>query len=113
MHFSKQGDFYQGAHISGPRHVFLAVAFAAAPLEQIIVEALPPAGNCTHGPLDPAAILAAVERGLAAANQEFRLTWAIRHIQYVSNDTGPESLYELIVRRIIERRVQGQPFAAS
>lgn len=113
MHFSKRGDFYQSAHISGPRHVFLAVAFADAPVEHIIVEALPPVGGCTHGPLDPAAILAAVERGLAAANQEFRLTWAIRHIQYVSNDTGPESLYELIVRRIIERRVRVQPFAES
>jgi hypothetical protein len=113
MHFSKRGDFYQAAYISGPRHVFLAVAFAAAPVEHIIVEALPPAGACTHGPLDSVAILAAVERGLAAANQEFRLAWAMRHIQYVSNDTGPEYLYELIVRRIVERRVQGQPFVES
>jgi hypothetical protein len=113
MHFSKRGDFYQGASISGPRHVFLAVAFADAPVEHITVEALPPAGGCAHGPLDPSAILAAVERGLAAANQEFGLPWAIRHIRYVSNDTGPEYLYELLVRGIIARRVQGQPFAES
>jgi hypothetical protein len=113
MHFSKRGDFYQGAYVSGPRHIFLAVAFADSAVDEPIVEALPPAGTCTHDPLDPAAILAAVERGLAAANQEFRLTWAIRHIRYVSNDTGPDYLYELIVRRLIDRRVQGQPFAES
>jgi hypothetical protein len=113
MHFSKRGDFYQAAYVSGPRHVFLAVAFAASVAGEPLLEALPPAGACTHDPLDPAEILAAVERGLAAANQEFRLAWAIRHIQYVSNDTGPEYLYELIVRRLVERRVQGQPFAES
>ena len=111
MHFSKRGDFYQAAYVSGPRHVFLAVAFAAAGADEPTLEVLPPAGDCVHAALDPAAILAAVRRGLASANQDLGLDWAIRHLRYVSNDTGPAYLYELLIRRIVERRAQDLPFA--
>ena len=50
MHFSKRGDFYQAAYVSGPRHVFLAVAFAGAPVERII-EAVNGAGLTGLGPV--------------------------------------------------------------
>lgn len=111
MHFSKSGNFYQAAWISGPRHNFLAISLAEN--EEIIepqIQMMPPRGECRHTPLKEKEILEFVRMGVAEANSAFKTNFRVQFIKYVENDTPPEKHYALLAYKIIERLATGENF---
>jgi hypothetical protein len=114
LQFSRRGDFYQGTMTTGPGHWFLALKLSSGTAhENPPIERLPPVGECHHPALDEARVLVAVVEGVAQANHRHRTTWSVTYIQYVANDTPPESRYGAIAERIVDRIHAGEPFAES
>jgi hypothetical protein len=89
-------------HITGPKHNYLAITFAdvTSAIAEPVLSALPPVGQCKHPPLSSAAISEAVQRGIAAANSETGASDRAILIEYVENDTGPESIFEYLAKAI-------------
>lgn len=111
MRFSKDENFYQVSWISGPRHNFLAIAFAENDdRSEPQIQMLPPRGECRHTALKEDEILNFVQQGIAEANRAFKTNFRVNCIKYVENDTSPEKQYVMLAYRIIERLAAGDMF---
>lgn len=103
MHFSQQGVYYHVSIITGPRHNLLAVAFSDDDgIVSPICEMLAPIGEHRQKELDASAIRSAVLEGVAEGNQRFRTNYRVARIQYVENDSPPETTYRYLALKLIE-----------
>ena len=98
------GDLYKVAYITGPSHVWLGLRFATKPQPNPRFLAHPPVGDCSHGSLSEAEILAAVTRGIA----EFHPLAHVSEIQYVSNDSPNYRIYEQCAKLIAKHVAGGE-----
>ncbi len=110
MLFSRRGACYQASRVTGPRHNFLSVELSFnADDKKPEIEALP--GFCDgHGEVDPAEIVRSVLEGLHLANQKYATNYSVSRIQYRANDSVPESVYGVMIFRIVERLAHGGEF---
>jgi hypothetical protein len=114
MQFSRRDEFYQGSHITGPGHNFLALELANGSVNPAPdIKALPPSGGCHHAPLNEQQILFHVLEGVAKANERYGTDFVVKCLQYVQNDTGPEAVFGFIALKIIERLADGEEFDST
>lgn len=102
MTFSKTGESFRVSRISGPTHNLLGLRFGSLVQGKLETIEFPPVGGCAHAPLDRDAIVAAVARGIDRVNHEQKSDLRLARIEYVSDDTGPESVYESLAMAIAE-----------
>ena len=103
MNVTRDGTFYQISRITGPTHNLLRVGFAdreesAAPN----IQTLPPIGECRHAPMDAQKIIRAVLEGVAEANAACGTDFAVSRVQWVADDTPPETTYSYLARKLVE-----------
>lgn len=111
MFYGKINDFYTISRITGPKHNWLAVVLdEQEPFTEPIVKRLSPVGECRHGELNEQKIVAHVIGGVQKANQQFGTQYQVRCLHYIENDCPPESVYEFLIRKIIEHLVNGGEF---
>jgi len=103
MQIRKEGSFYRASMVTGPRHNTLLISFAddQNPCDPRI-EVLPPIGDCQHPPLNSNAVLQAVLEGVEKVNEKWNAGYRVAVIEYVENDTGPESTYGYLAEKIVE-----------
>jgi hypothetical protein len=103
MRISQDGSFYQISIITGPTHNLLRIQFVRAGVPASpTIEVLPSTGECHHAPLDSGKILREVLEGVERANTERGTNFAVAKVQWVENDTPPESTYSFLARRLVE-----------
>lgn len=103
MRFHHYMNLHVASRITGPRHNYLAITFATEEQsEEPAVIQLPPQGGCEHRPLDAAKVLENTLLGVADGNAFFGTHYRVLNVQYVTNDTGPESVYREMARGIVE-----------
>lgn len=85
--------------ITGPKHVLLGIEFTSAPSGEVVIEQLPATREgCTHGGIDEALLMAAVDEGLTEAGSKVIVT----RLAYVPTDTPSYDLYRRLAREIAE-----------
>lgn len=110
MHFSRHGEFLSASRTTGPHHNRLELILSDASPQPPLFEFLPPAGECTHAPLDRDGIVAAVMEGIALANARLGSRYAVTTIRVPANDTPPEVVYGSLALAIVERLNAGEAF---
>jgi len=93
---------HTATRISGPHHNYLAIVFAAqgeTPAAKVV--ALPPIGNTQSRSLDECSVLREVLAGVADGNSECGTNYVAKFVQFVSDDTGPESIYREMAKAIV------------
>jgi len=111
MQFGKLGAFHSVSRITGPHHNILLISFESADRGEIFdprIEALPPVGECRHEVLDPMKILREVLVGVKEANAKFQTEFRVDGVQYVENDTRPESAYRHMAFKLVEHLATAQ-----
>lgn len=99
MQVIKDGDLYKIARITGPTHNLLALRFGAPTGPTPRVEAL---DSRSGARLDRDAVRGEVEKGVADANQRLGTSYRVDLIQFVPDDTPPETAYRGLAERITE-----------
>ena len=103
MHVTKVGQLYTVARITGPQHNFLGLALTEAPVSSLTVERLQVEEDAPPPcPLDETQLLAAVQRGIAEANQQYGTHFRAATVQYVRTDTPEVTVYTLLAHTIVE-----------
>ena len=110
MRVVRKGPVYAVSRITGPTHNYLGLQLMTSKDERAPrVEALPPIGSCQHPVLDETALVLEVLRGVSDANNDLGCQYSVEAIQYVLNDTPPETVYRglaaLIVREVASGNV--------
>ncbi len=105
MQVIKDGDLYKIARITGPTHNFLALRFGLTAGPTPRVEAL---ASRSGARLDGDALGGEVEKGVADANQRLGTSYQVDLIQFVPDDTPPETAYRGLAERITEAMHRGQ-----
>jgi hypothetical protein len=113
MHFSKIGDLYKASLTTGPRHNCLFIAFSNHELSKPSIVKLPRIGECNHAPLNEALILENVIKGVIEANNKFKTKYRVNRVEYVENDTPPETTYAYLTYKIIENLFLNEKFEES
>jgi hypothetical protein len=111
MQVTKQGDFYRIARVTGPTHNALLISFAVrteADIATPVIEALPPMGDCQHENLNSDTILSEVLEGVQEGNTQFVTAYHVPTVQYVLNDTRPESAYRYLAFKLIEHLARAE-----
>ena len=109
MQFVKLGEYFGAVHISGITHNLLKVRLIECDQEAMVnCECLPPNGDCRHKPIDEQALVKFVLSGVAHANEKLGTSYRVTHIQYVENDTPPESKYGYMACSIVEHLHAGE-----
>jgi hypothetical protein len=103
MHVTKVDQMYKVARITGPQHNFLGLALSEETVPSLTVERLQveEAATPTHT-LDEVQLLAAVQRGIAEANQQLGTHFRVATVQYVVTDTPEVTVYTQLARTIVE-----------
>jgi hypothetical protein len=107
MQIIKDGPWYKITRITGPKHNYLGIQIENNSTKKFnpTIQALPSVGNCHHHLLNADAILSEVLTGVSEANKELNCDFSVLSIQYVLNDTPPESIYrslaDCIIREIV------------
>jgi hypothetical protein len=108
MQFVRLGKYFAVARITGPTHNLLQVRFSNKGDSAVVCECLAPR---EPGPtLDEANLVANVLNGVVRANQKFRLSHQVTHIRYIATDSNPESTYEQLAYKLVERLAEGGKF---
>jgi hypothetical protein len=103
MQFLKLGEFLAATHISGVTHNLLKIRLTECDQGATVsCECLPANGGCQHEPIDEQALIEFVLSGVKQANEKLGTSYRVTHIQYVANDTPPESKYGYMAARIVE-----------
>ena len=106
MRFHHYMATHIASQITGPRHNYLAIAFAedgvpdGVSLVPLVVE-LPPQGGCEHRPLDANRVVSEVLAGVAEGNEEFGVRYVVESIHFFRNDTGPEEVYRSMAKALV------------
>ncbi len=108
--FTTDGHRNFVSYISGPSHVLLGVEWTEEPGGTPILERLAPLGDCRHGELSEARILAAVTEGIAEANRGCGVAYHPSRILYVANDSPRYDLFRHCATLLVQRRAEGTPF---
>jgi len=110
MQFSRVGDCFKIARITGPRHNYLGLEFteAAAGLQPLI-DALPAIGK-RPGVLLVEAVRKNVLEGVGEANKQFGTKYVVKRIEFVVDDSSPAETYRFLAYSIVERIVKELPF---
>ena len=112
MQFVKLGEFLAATHISGITHNLLKIRLTDSDQEAVVdCERLPANGTCRHKPIDEQALVEFVLSGVKQANEKLGTSYRVTHIQYVENDTPPESKYGYLAARIVEHLHAGEAWA--
>ena len=85
--FGRQGDLLTVSYITGPRHLWLGLRLSRSPVNAPTVVRRPPIGDCAHGEIDEATLVAAVTERLKD------LDLHAERIEYVANDSPVYALY--------------------
>ena len=108
MQFLFDGACHRVSRITGPKHNLLGIEFD----EKACVD--PPSVATFHEESTPRLNLDAVVRevaeGVRAANEELGTHFRVAAIQYVADDTPPESTYRLLAFALAERLAKELPF---
>jgi hypothetical protein len=103
MQVTKVGNVYKVARITGPQHNFLGLAFSEDAGPSLTVERLQVGEEVEPScALDEPQLLAAVQRGIAAANAQFGTHFCAATVQYVVTDTPDMAVYTLLAHTIVE-----------
>lgn len=103
MHVTKVGQLYKVARITGPQHNFLGLALTEGAGPALTVERLQVGEAVTPpGRLDEPQLLAAVQQGIADANQQLGTHFRAATVQYVLTDTPEIAVYTTLARTIVE-----------
>jgi hypothetical protein len=113
MQFVRLGEFLATAHISGITHNLLKIKVSQLDQGELICDRLPATGSCRHKPLDEYALVQSVQEGIAQANEKLGTSYTVSYIQYVENDTPPESIYAFMAMRIVEHLHAGGAWVAG
>ena len=111
--FFQSGRFRGVAYITGPSHICLQVAFASAPVPQPELVPFPAAGTCSHGPLDPERIRAAVVEASASTNHKLGTSFFPAAIGYVPTDSPRYELFGHCAALLVRRLARGEPFPVA
>jgi hypothetical protein len=95
--YGRRGDVPTIAYITGPKHVFLGMKLAKDPVVAPAVVKHAPRGDCRHGTIDEARVLAAVVAG--AGEYGFHPT----HVEFIENDSPDYALHEKCARLLAQR----------
>lgn len=101
--FGRKGDLLTVSYITGPRHVWLGLRLSRTPADAPEIVKHPPLGECAHGGLDEAELVAAV----VARLQDHGL-YAER-LEYVENDSPAYNLYAHCAGLLAKRFITGKP----
>ena len=103
MQIRKEGPFYRASMVTGPRHNTLLLSFADSSNQGTPrIKTLSPIGDCQHPPLNSEAVLKAVLEGVERGNEKSNTHYRVADIEYIENDTGPESVYGYLAEKIAE-----------
>jgi hypothetical protein len=109
-----QSDRFHGiSYITGPSHVCLQVAFSQQPTAEPELVALPPAGSCSHGTLDPLRIRSAVLEAAEETNRDLGTSFFPTAIGYVPNDSPRYDLFGYCTSLLVRRLASGETFTPS
>jgi hypothetical protein len=71
------------------------------------VQTLPPIGSSHHRTLDEAKLVAEVLQGVSDASKDLGSLFSVEAIEYVLNDTPPESVYRGLAALIVGQVTSG------
>lgn len=102
MKVAKVGNVYKVARITGPQHNFLGLVLCQEAMTLPIIERLEiDQKHSRSGILDEDEVLAAVQQGIAEANQKFDTHFYLARLQYVPTDTPDLAVYSVLARQIV------------
>lgn len=112
MHFSRLGNSFRVARITGPSHNLLGIEFGNEPDSPLVtvldtVQRNPPTGSL----LLTTEVRSNVLLGVADANADFGTNYSVKRIEFVATDSPPHEIYRLLARSIVERMAKQEPFA--
>jgi hypothetical protein len=113
MQYIQSGEYLGVVRITGPTHNLLQVRLQRAVQGTPVCERLPPVGPAVRKALSESAIMASVLAGVALANERRGSGYAVTHIRYMPDDSGPESMYCELACGIVEHLVSGGAFQPS
>jgi hypothetical protein len=93
MKVHRVGNSYRRSFQGGPRHVLLGLVPGPLDPAETPVIALPRAGTCDHGPLDPARIRGEVAKALSEVEAKTGYRVRLATIEYVPNDSPYYEMY--------------------
>ena len=108
MQFVRLGEYFAIARITGPEHNLLQVRFGHKGDAALVCECLP--SQETGTALNRDKLVASVLNGVAQANQNFGSSHQVTHILYIATDSKPESTYEQLAYKLVERLAAGGEF---
>ena len=100
------------SYVTGPSHVTLGLSFDGRSARPRLVKA-PAVGECSHGALDEAQILAAVNEGIAKATENSASTLYLSEVVYVENDSPKYDLFRYCAYLISRRLLNNEPFSPT
>ena len=98
------------SYITGPSHVRVGVEWAEQPMQTTAIFKLPAIGDCEHGKLSEVHIIQAVLTGVADACRELGVSYHVRSIHYVANDSPRYDLYRYCSSLLVEHLANGGDF---
>jgi len=114
MQFVKLGEFFAAVKISGITHNLLKLRLTDSG-QQVAVscERLPATGRSPTGAIDEHALVESVLGGVRRANERLGTSFRVTHIQYVEDDSPPESTYGELATRIVEHLHAGHAWTGG
>lgn len=113
MQYVQFGEYLGVVRITGATHNLLQVRLQRAAQGTPVCERLAPVGPAAHKALSESVIITSVVAGVALANVRRGSGYAVTHIRYVPDDSGPEAIYSELACGIVEHLVSGGAFQPS
>lgn len=108
MRFIFDGVCHKVSRITGPTHNFLSLRLEVGKGQgEIQIEKVKLSGEAS---LDEVRVVDEVLAGVEEANQCYGTSFVIVALQFVENDSGPETVYKFLALSIVERLASGLPF---
>ena len=102
MTASSSGNAYKVAHMSGPTHNYLELAFSDVPVNDVEISVLRLKADEIKR-LDENEVARQVKAGVEFACQRVAQKYYVKRIAFVSSDSPPENNYFALAQAIVER----------
>ena len=100
MQFSRDGDWYQVARITGPTHNMLGLKLCEPQATRPIIEAISAVEEARV--VDPDDVQRQVLEGVSQANAQLGTNFQVAAIRFITTDTPSSSIYGALAKVIVE-----------
>ena len=114
MQFTRVGNLFKVARITGPSHNLLGIEFRERtdpPSDDVGVEVVPAETDRTF--LSSSEVRREVLLGVADANEEFGTDFVVKRIEFSPTDSPPAETYRFLARTIVDRLAKHQSFGLA